>query len=177
VELFDLGRPATIFGVDPAQEAIKVAQQKVGTRNITFASHSAYELPFEANSFDIAYLRGVLHHMDRPVEALTEAFRVAGTVVVVEPNGYNPVLKLLERYSRYHVEHNEKSYAPASLDRWISQIGGHVCTRQYAGLVPMFCPDWMARSLKRIEPFGERLPLLNKIGCAVYVFMASRVEK
>lgn len=176
VELFDRGQPASIHGGDPAQEAIRVARQKIAGRDITFATYSAYGLPYAANSFDIAYLRGVLHHMNRPLDALQEALRVAPMLVVIEPNGYNPVLKLLERYSRYHVEHNEKSYPPVRLDRWVSRIGGRVHTRQYAGLVPMFCPDWLARSLKLIEPVVERLPLINALGCAVYVYVATRAE-
>jgi SAM-dependent methyltransferase len=130
---------------------------------------SAYELPYDANSFDIAYLRGVLHHMDQPQLAIREAVRVASTVVVIEPNGYNPVLKVLERYSPYHVEHHEKSYPPLQLDRWATAAGGTVTVRKWAGLVPMFCPDWMARPLKVIEPLVEVAPLLNLISCAVYV--------
>jgi hypothetical protein len=38
----------------------------------------------------------------------------------------------------------------------------------------MFCPDWMARVLKFAEPAIERLPLVNRMLCAVYVFHARR---
>lgn len=176
LELFERGKPASIHGVDLAQEAIKIAQEKVDNRNISFAVSSAYQLPYGANSFDIAYLRGVLHHMDRPIDALREALRVAPTIVVIEPNGYNPILKLLERFSPYHVEHEEKSYTSVKLDSWVKELKGNVTQRQWVGLVPMFCPDWFARSLKTIEPLVEGLPLLNTLGCAVYVFVATRSE-
>jgi ubiquinone/menaquinone biosynthesis C-methylase UbiE len=174
VEIFDRGQPASIHGVDVASEAISIAQQKIRDRSMTFAVHSAYELPYAANTFDVAYLRGVLHHLDRPIDALREALRVAAMLVVIEPNGYSPVLKLLERYSRYHVEHQEKSYTANVLDQWIGQNGGIVLKRQWVGLVPMFCPAWFARMLKWIEPVVERTPLLNRFGCAVYVFIATR---
>ena len=49
--------------------------------------------------------------------------------------------------------------------------------RLFAGLVPMFCPDWMARVTKRIEPLVERLPLVRNIGCAVYVFSATNQRR
>lgn len=174
IELYDRAQPAQMHGVDLADEAIKIATERANGRNLTFAIGSAYALPYADHRFDVVYLRGVLHHMDKPEEALREALRVASAVVVIEPNGYNPVLKLLERFSRYHVEHQEKSYAPVLLDQWIQQLGGRVQTRRWVGLVPMFCPDWMVRFLKRVEPIVERLPILSHVGCAVYVFVATR---
>jgi hypothetical protein len=38
----------------------------------------------------------------------------------------------------------------------------------------MFCPDWLARSAKCLEPIVERTPVLNALGCAIYVFVAER---
>ena len=174
IELFDRGQPASICGVDPAHKAIEVARQKSSGRKIYFAAENAYKLPYAADSFDIAYIRGVLHHMDRPVDALREALRVAPRVLIIEPNGYNLILKLLERVSKYHREHKEKSYTSRKLDLWIRQIGGLVNSRQWVGLVPFFCPDWMARMLKTMEPVLERIPLVRVCGCAVCVMVAVR---
>jgi hypothetical protein len=95
-------------------------------------------------------------------------------IVVIEPNGFNPGLKVIERCSKYHIEHGEKSYAPRTLDRWISELRGRVIARQFVGLVPFFAPDWMARAMKRAEPGLEQLPVLRALGCAVYVFTATR---
>lgn len=173
-ELAEVADIAGVQGIDPAAEAVKVARDKTTRPNVTFAVSSAYDMPYAADSFDVALLRGVLHHMGRPVDALREALRVAPVVVVVEPNGYNPVLKVLERCSTYHVEHGEKSYAPRALDRWIADVGGAVHARMFAGLVPMFCPDWLARTAKQVEPVVERVPLARAVTCAVYVFAARR---
>ena len=174
IELFNRGQSASICGVDPARKAIEVARQKAAGRDISFAVEDACHLPFAADSYDIAHLRGVLHHMDHPDTALAEALRVAPTVVVIEPNGYNPILKLLERLSAYHREHEEKSYPPCKLDGWIRAAGGEIRFRKWAGLVPFFCPDPLARLLKTIEPAWERLPLVRACGCAVYVMVAGR---
>lgn len=173
-ELADLGIVRDVHGIDPAEEAVKLAKVRTSASNASFAVSSAYELPYRDDSFDMALLRGVLHHMVRPVDALREAFRVAPAVVVVEPNGYNPGLKVLERCSRYHIEHGEKSYAPRALDQWVTNVGGRVTSRLWAGFVPMFCPDWWARAAKRAEPVVERLPVVRAVGCAVYVFAAAR---
>ncbi len=177
IDLFDRGRPALLQGVDPAREAVDSARQKIGQRaNLNFAAHSAYQLPNADDSFDVCHLRGVLHHLDRPVDALREAFRLAPALVVIEPNGYNPVVKLLERFSAYHVDHDEKSYAPRRLDRWISELGGQVVRRQWVGLVPFFCPDWFARTMKVIEPAVEKTPLVRTFTCGVYAFLARRTD-
>ncbi len=172
VELAKEGGAAFVVALDPAEAAVQVARSKLNGSPIHLSVGSAFALPHPDSSFDVAYLRGVLHHMTDPELAIGEALRVAATVVVIEPNGYNPVLKLLERYSSYHVEHGEKSYAPRQLDRWVSERGGTLARHTFAGLVPMFCPDWLARAAKRFEPLVERLPLARALFCAVYVFSA-----
>lgn len=174
-ELAELGAVAVMHGIDPAEQAVKVAQAKEGgSADVGFAVSSAYALPYPDDSFDVAVLRGVLHHMGQPVDALREGLRVAPTLVVVEPNGYNPALKVLERCSTYHVEHGEKSYRPTTLDGWVADVGGTVEERRYAGFVPMFCPDWLARITKFVEPAVEAVPVARHVGCAVYVFRAGR---
>ena len=116
----------------------------------------------------------MLHHVERPLEVIREALRVAPRALVLEPNGWNPVLKTLERFSRYHIEHGEKSYTSRCLGAWVWEAGGQVTARRWAGLVPMFCPDWLARTTKFFEPLAERIPLLNALSCAIYVFVAER---
>ena len=87
----------------------------------------------------------------------------------MEPNGYNPVLKVIEKLSRYHVEHEEKSYSPRRVAAWFERCGARVEAERYIGLVPMFCPDLLARLLKSFEPLVERTPLLRRIACGQYV--------
>ncbi|MCA1581920.1 MAG: class I SAM-dependent methyltransferase [Acidobacteria bacterium] len=176
MDLLRDGRPASIYGFDPAREAIALAAQKGAGKPVTFAAHDAYSVPLPDDSFDIAHLRGVLHHLERPIDALREALRLAPVLIVLEPNGYNPILKCIEKLSRYHREHGEKSYAPAALDRWVEGLGAAVRARRFVGLVPFFCPDAVARGLKALEPALERTPLLRSAGCAVYVQVAQRGE-
>lgn len=176
LELFVRGHPASIKGVDLADEAVKVAQKKIDSHQVTFEVNSGDELPYESNSFDIVHIRGVLHHMDRPIDGLREALRVASVVVLLEPNGYNPALKLLERFSSYHIKHNEKSYTLMELKRWVSQLGGRIYYRKYVGFVPCFCPDWLAKLLKWVEPLIERIPGINSLLCSDYVLVIKRTD-
>jgi SAM-dependent methyltransferase len=174
LELFDRARPSLLHGLDPAAGAIEVATIKAGKRPIRFQVGSAYALPYADGAFDWACFRGVLHHLDRPQDALGEALRVARRLLVIEPNGYNPVLKLLERFSPYHVAHDEQSFMALTLRRWVRRHGGIVRRGTFGGLVPCFCPDWLARLTKTAEPLVERTPLVSALCCAVYVFVAER---
>jgi SAM-dependent methyltransferase len=176
VSLYDDCAPASIAAIDPAAKAIAVAEARRGDRNITYAAVSAYALPYADNTFDIAHLRGVLHHMEKPETAVAEAARVARTVVVLEPNGYNPVLKLIERTSRYHREHGERSYPPARIDNWLWQAGLTITRRGFYGLVPYFCPDGAARLLDRCEPLAERVPGARALACGTYVSVGTRPD-
>jgi hypothetical protein len=112
--------------------------------------------------------------MDRPREALREALRVAPAIIVSEPNGLNPGLKLFERLSPYHRQHGEKSYTPHTLDRWLKEVGGVISDRRRVGFVPVFCPDWVARVMKQIEPGVERIPFISAFASAIYVVVAAR---
>ena len=173
-ELARLGELASLHGVDPAEAAVSTARERAGDARVSFSVASAYALPHADAEFDLAYLRGVLHHTERPLDALREAVRVAPVTVVVEPNGYNPGLKLLERASSYHREHGERSYPPRRLDRWAAQVGARVTSRRFVGFVPMFSPDWYALAAKRVEPWLERLPGVRRAACAQYVFTVER---
>lgn len=172
LELDLFGMPRLIVGGDVADKALQVARQKSQGRNIHFAVNSAYELPFADNSFDIAILRAVLHHLDYPKQAIAEALRVSNMIWIIEPNGYNPGLKFNEKFSEYHIKHGEKSYAPRALDRWVQDLGGKIIHRKWAGFVPMFCSDPLARAMKWVEPIVETVPLIKEMGCAIYYLSA-----
>lgn len=174
VELYDSGSPASIYAFDPAPNAVEVARRKTGGRQIAFEVASAYNIPCPDNSFDIAHLRGVLHHMDRPFDALGESLRVASTAVVLEPNGYNLGLKLIEKLSTYHREHDEKSYPPHRVESWLRELGGRVQVRDWVCFVPYFCPDWFAHATKALEPLVESIPLIGRFACGAVVMVATR---
>ncbi len=176
LELLAEGHPLHIHGTDLAGAAVHVARQKPEAGSISFDIASAYALPFADKTFDVAHLRAVLHHMDHPELAIQEALRVARLVVVAEPNGNNPGVKLFERLSAYHRAHHEKSYSSAQLRGWVRRAAGRMKRAEWIGLVPTFCPDWMARLAKRAEPVVERIPWFRAFACSIYVFAAERAD-
>lgn len=171
-ELFARTRPAELIGVDPAQEAVRVAQTKYGQTGLSFSPESIYALPFADGAFDVAVLRGVLHHLDRPYDGVKEVARVARTLVIADPNGYNLGLKFIERISPYHRQHREVSFSPREHVRWLMDAGARIRSRSYMLIVPFFSPDWLAKSLAALEPFIERTPLLRTLACSFHVIVA-----
>jgi ubiquinone/menaquinone biosynthesis C-methylase UbiE len=166
---WDRGRPRSLAGVDAAPNAIEVANRNRGARPLDFKVGDFHELSYPDSSFEIAILQGVLHHDDDPLRTIKEALRVAADVVVLEPNGLSPGAKVIEKVSAYHREHHERSYSRGRLRSWFEQAGGKVVAERYGIFVPMFCPDWMARPMKALEPAVEATPGLRMLGCSAYV--------
>lgn len=172
VDLFDRVAPSLLEALDPAAPAVELARGRAGNRDICFHVSSAYELPYPNRHFDIAHMRGVLHHMTDPHRAIREAARVARAAVILEPNGLNPMLKAIEKLSPYHRAHGERSFAPAILRRWLREAGLTIAADGYCCLVPYFCPEPVARVLKRVEPLFEVIPGLKQFTCGAYAVLA-----
>ena len=171
---WDAAKPKSWVGMDPAEQAIRVANANRQERPIRFEVGDAHHLAYPADSFDLVLVQSILHHDDDPTATLREAFRVAPEVLIHEPIGNNPGLKIIQLLSRYHREHGEKSYSTRRMRRWIAQAGGEVTEQRFAGFVPMFSPDPLARAMKAAEPWLERFPGLRALGCSVYVMVAIR---
>ena len=171
---WDRCQPRALTGVDASAAAVRVAREKSEPRPIRFEVTDVHNLPFPNNSFDLALVQSTLHHDDDPPGIIREAFRVAPVLLIHEPNGNNLGLKVIEKVSRYHREHGEKSYTSRQLVRWVERAGGKVQWRRFAGFVPMFCPNWLARAMKTVEPLLEGFPGLRALGCAVFILVAKR---
>jgi 2-polyprenyl-3-methyl-5-hydroxy-6-metoxy-1,4-benzoquinol methylase len=169
-----------VVGLDPAAAAIEVARtraQALGVADtVSFEVGNIYDLDEHLSSgrFDCILIRGVLHHLPDPARALAGLAAFKGTVVVLEPNGNNPVLKLLERFSRYHIDHEERSFRPGVICKWLTAAGLTVRSSRVLNLVPFFCPELAAKALRAIEPLVERIPLLRDIACGQSIIVATR---
>lgn len=161
--------PEFVTGVDQNEAAIEVAKKNMShIKNIEFNAIDVYKIPL-IKKYDIAIVRGVLHHLDQVEKAIEIICNIAHEIVVVEPNGYNPVLKIIEKISPYHILHEEKSYSPRKLDKWFKNNGGTIASSMYIGFVPLFCPDFLAKILKFFEPYIEKTPLLRNFSCGQYI--------
>jgi ubiquinone/menaquinone biosynthesis C-methylase UbiE len=176
IKFFDWGKPKSMTGMDAASQAIQSAEKRKENRPIEFCVGDAHLLPWEENQFDLVMLQSVLHHDDHPSDMIREAFRLAPKILIHEPNGNNLGLKMIEKVSPYHRAHGEKSYTSSQFNQWITDNGGKQTYQKFAGFVPMFCPDWIAKFMKLIEPLIEMLPFIRDLVCSVTVIVAEKVE-
>ena len=158
-----------VLGTDAATEGIESARRRFSDQpNLAFEVMDVHSMELEER-FDVAVVRGLLHHLSEVTQAIERIGSLADEIIVVEPNGYNPVLKIIEKLSPYHVRHDEKSYTRRKLDRWFRSCGGDIEHSVFINLVPMFCPELVARICKWIEPAVERTPVLASFACGQYV--------
>ncbi len=77
-----LGKGISLTGIDPSDAMIGVARENLGHR-VDFHKGYAEDLPFEDNAFNHVSLFLTLEFVDDPVEALSEACRVAKDSVFI----------------------------------------------------------------------------------------------
>ncbi len=165
-----------IEGIDPAEKAIASAQVKYP--HITFRAMSILQenITQTIRKFDAALFRGVLHHLSDPQLAIQNALTIAETVIIVEPNGNNPLLKIIEKLSPYHRKHEEQSFTSRQLESWCIQAGGVVVHKEYLGFIPFFFPELPTRIIYIFQPTIERLPLIRVFFSAQIMLVCKRAS-
>lgn len=170
-------KPLEVLGIDAAETAVERARQRLADDSrFRFETRSVYDLSLYYGQFDIAVVRGTLHHLREPASAVFEIVKTASTLIVAEPNGFNPILKVLEKISRYHRRHEERSFLPLTINRWFSIAGAPVDKGLFINTVPFFCPEGLTKLCNGLSPLAERLPIVRHLGCGQYVFRARRWE-
>jgi ubiquinone/menaquinone biosynthesis C-methylase UbiE len=97
LRLLSVDRPGTV-GVDLSRSKVRWASKTLGAG--AFLCSDAVRLPFRDGAFDVVLCRDVLHHVRAKQDVVAELFRVChpdGRVIVIEPNGRNPIMWLLGR--------------------------------------------------------------------------------
>ncbi|MCB1806821.1 MAG: methyltransferase domain-containing protein [Candidatus Competibacteraceae bacterium] len=82
--LANIVAPGEVIGIDIDPKQIELAgdlNNKQGLRNVRFETQSIYDLPFADNSFDAAFSNAVLSHLQTPLAAVKEIYRI------VKPGG------------------------------------------------------------------------------------------
>jgi len=176
LDLAERFRPFAIRGVDPAANAVAAAQRRIPAHlagQVSYEVGDIYSLTSHGEALAVA--RGVLHHLDRAQAAIAQLARHFTFVLALEPNGYNPGTKIIEKTSSYHRQHDEKSYWPPSLNQWFIQEGFSVVSQRFFCIVPYFCPTMAAHVLSRVEPVVERLPVVREVLCGTNLVLYKRL--
>ena len=153
---------AQIVALDPAAVAIEIAKKQFPT--IEFSVADLLDTRTLSDTvYDVGIIRAVLHHLPDNSQALAiqNASQRCRRLIILEPNGNNPVVKLFEKYSKYHIEHEEKSYTSTATLNWCRQSHWEQIELTFIGFVPTFFPELPARLVHFVQPFFEKVPLIN----------------
>lgn len=151
----------SITGFDPAADAIEKAQKDFPAIPFTVGDILRPET-FPKEKYDMVIIRGVIHHLPTQKEAILNMPLLSDKLFIIEPNGNNPIVKIIEKVSPYHIQHEEQSFSTKSLVGWCKEAGYNKIRVTYIGFVPFFCWEPFARFMHALQPFLEKIPLLSK---------------
>ncbi len=122
LELF-AKRVESAVGVDTSHEMLSVARSNLAQAGITNCSvrqADMFQIPFGAGSFDVVTIHQVLHFLDQPMSALTEAVRV------LRPNGHLLLVDFaphdLEILRNEH-QHRRLGFSEQEVSNWFGSVG------------------------------------------------------
>jgi 2-polyprenyl-3-methyl-5-hydroxy-6-metoxy-1,4-benzoquinol methylase len=159
-ELKRLRNGINIEGTDPAEKAIAHAKKNYPDIDF-FVSNILIPESLIHRYYGMAILRGVLHHLSDQQEAIKNTLSLADYMLIIEPNGNNPVLKYIEKHSAYHIAHEEQSFSTRQLVTWCLNAGWEISTVQYVGFVPFFSPGFLSRIICFFQPVLGKIPFLS----------------
>ena len=168
-ELFASCAPAAMVGVDASREAIESANRAFARPGLRFDACSVYDLPYEARSFDVAVVRGLLHHLDDAPRALARD-RHAGAAGPpdraqrLQPDAQaDRALLALPPRARREVVRAARCCGAGSASSAARSSASSTPASSRSSV-----PDWMATGLKAIEPAIEAMPVARQLSCAVF---------
>jgi ArsR family transcriptional regulator len=126
-----------VIGVDPAEAMLEVARHRSELKaaaNVEFRQGSLERLPIRDREVDLAIASLVLHHVERPAEALVElrrCVRSGGQLLIIEQETH--------RFAQFHERMGDRwwGFEPAALARQVEEAGfGEVAYRPLTAARP-----------------------------------------
>lgn len=152
---------AHVTALDLSEESVAVARERVRISGledrVTFVITEGEALPFADNTFDLAFGKAVLHHIE-PKQGARELARVlkpGGRAAFSEPMGQNPLLNFARDHLPYPGKHERGADIPlraSDLRDWKAPFR-RTETREVQLLA----------MLERALGFGKKLPILRRI--------------
>jgi len=132
------GHFAALTGIDVSAEA--VAKAAIDNPDNRYRCYDGGTLPFEADTFDIAFTICVLHHVPpsawlRFLQEARRVLRPGGIFLVIEHNPFNPLTRLA--VFRCPFDRDAHLLRPARLRRLMQQSGFRNVKSHYLFAVPL----------------------------------------
>ncbi|MEL6776656.1 MAG: class I SAM-dependent methyltransferase [Cyanobacteria bacterium J06597_16] len=115
--------PAQVTGIDVSQDLLRKSQldclaNAKKERNISFQEGNVYDLPFRDGVFDVVYARLIFQHLNKPLDALKNIWRV------IKPGGLLCIVDVDRDWSSLYPEpQTSVNLDQAVIERQIEQGG------------------------------------------------------
>ena len=161
-------------GIDPAFEAIELAKKKDFEINFLIGD-LLDESTLPKEKYELGIIRGVLHHLPNSYKGLENSKKLSNRLIIIEPNGNNPILKWIEKNSKYHIEHEEQSFTSKQLSSWIELMDYKIVKIDYIGFIPFFFPTVLSKIINFFQPFLELIyPLKKYFGAQIIILCENK---
>ncbi|MCT4638555.1 MAG: methyltransferase domain-containing protein [Bacteroidales bacterium] len=162
-----------VSGFDYSEEAINVACNNY--KDMKFYRMDIYKIEDNIHkTYDLCVIRGLLHHLSDPFGALSEVSKICKNIIIVEPNGNNPILKIIEKTSKYHIEHEEQSFSSKLFKSKLSENRLEIEELKFIGFIPYFFNPFLAKVIWKLQPVLEKVYILKKYFGAQIVIYCKR---
>ncbi|KAA0700356.1 methyltransferase domain-containing protein [Neorhizobium sp. P12A] len=150
-------------GVDASRDMLAVARSNLDKANITTASvrhGDIFNLPLDAQDFDLITIHQVLHFLDQPELAIAEAARM------LRPGGRLVIIDLAPHaleYLRAEHAHVRLGFSHAVMEEWLRKVGLHMEKVQdlhsgKEGGQDLTVTIWLARDPRLLIAAGQDHP-------------------
>ena len=93
--------PSKLFGIDISEVSINKAIENAKNLNlqIDYSVDNCEETKFKADTFDLVFGSGILHHLDleKSISEINKILKINGEMVFLEPLGTNPLINFYRR--------------------------------------------------------------------------------
>jgi ubiquinone/menaquinone biosynthesis C-methylase UbiE len=181
--LFSLLRWSNMVGLDISWNMLRKAK----ARNPRVVLGDSHHLPFGTANFDAVFCRGLLHHLDDPLQGIIEMYRVlkpGGEAVFVDTNAsiVSKLPRLLAKKG-HHFSRQHKNFSRADYVRMIrsrfkvekSVFFGYIAypLLGFPDVIDIFrflpMKQRLCRFLIRTDEFISNIPLISTHGWAILV--------
>lgn len=168
------GYTGSYIGTDLSPEMLEVGSKRYN--EIDLRVMDCERLDFSDKSFEVVFMRSVLHHSPNPVQAIREMKRVAKKTILIA----EPLRNLLTEFPRYlskkltnHFDEDHTHYSTAHLQKILKEGGIEKCHLKHFGyfaypfgftdILPCtkYLPISILRGLFKLDEAISNVPLLR----------------
>jgi len=166
---------ANIVAIDISSELLKIAENNVQDKNVSFKEENAYNMTFEDNRFDYILGSSVLHHLDIK-KAISEIYRVlkdGGVIAFTEPNMMNPQIALQKNipYLKRKLgdSPDETAFFRWSITRMLKKQGFKKIEIKTFDFLHPAIPPKLINTITAIGQFCEKCPIVKEIAGSIFI--------